>query len=68
MTLLSLGAHQNMLENVPLLWSSTLVAGLKYPVVAASLCALYLLTRIPYTLGYRTGVPEEVCSCIQHAA
>ncbi|KAJ3531078.1 hypothetical protein NM688_g7623 [Phlebia brevispora] len=48
-------AHQNMLENVPLLYSSTMIAGLKYPVAAAALLVGYTLTRIPYTLGYKTG-------------
>lgn len=38
----------------------TLISGLKYPILAASACALWSLTRIPYTLGYITGDPKKV--------
>lgn len=50
-----------MLENVPILYSSVVIAGLKYPIVAASLLAVYTFTRVPYTLGYKTGVADNVC-------
>lgn len=56
-----------MLENVPMIYSSTMIAGLKYPVVAASLCATYTLSRVPYTLGYRTGDPNNVSVPVEGA-
>ena len=49
-----------MLENVPILYSTTAIASIRYPVVAASLLAMYTFTRIPYTLGYKTGIAEKV--------
>ncbi|OJA16158.1 hypothetical protein AZE42_00020 [Rhizopogon vesiculosus] len=52
-------AHQNTLESVPLVFLSTVVAGLKYPVLAAALCATYSAARIIYTVGYKTGQPKR---------
>ena len=49
-----------MLENVPILWSCTLIAGIKFPAMSAALLGVYTLTRIPYTLGYKTGNPAKV--------
>ncbi|OAX44449.1 membrane-associated proteins in eicosanoid and glutathione metabolism [Rhizopogon vinicolor AM-OR11-026] len=52
-------AHQNTLESVPLVFLSTVVAGLKYPVLAAALCATYSTARVIYTVGYKTGQPKR---------
>ncbi|KAJ6588508.1 hypothetical protein B0H19DRAFT_1099750 [Mycena capillaripes] len=53
-------AHQNTLENLPMLYSMTLITSLKYPVVAASALGLWSLARVGYTLGYTTGNPNQV--------
>jgi hypothetical protein len=37
------------------------VAGLKYPVLAAAMCAAYSFARIIYTIGYKSGQPKRVC-------
>jgi glutathione S-transferase len=37
----------------------TLITGIKYPVVAASFCGVWALTRIIYTRGYVTGDPAN---------
>ncbi|KAF7342014.1 MAPEG family [Mycena venus] len=52
-------AHQNTLENLPLLYSTTLITALKYPVFAASALGLWSLARVGYTLGYTTGDPKK---------
>ncbi|KAI0828940.1 membrane-associated proteins in eicosanoid and glutathione metabolism [Trametes gibbosa] len=52
-------AHQNTLESIPIVISSTLIAGLVHPVAAASLCGIWVLSRIPYTIGYGTGDPKK---------
>ncbi|KAI0778744.1 membrane-associated proteins in eicosanoid and glutathione metabolism [Trametes elegans] len=52
-------AHQNTLEVVPIVISSTLIAGFSYPVAAASLCGAWALSRILYTIGYATGDPKK---------
>ena len=65
------GAHQNTLENLPIIYVlsvaqfvlsfdtdghfSTLLVGTKYPIVAASACALWSISRISYTCGYIKG-------------
>ncbi|KAF5351938.1 hypothetical protein D9756_007700 [Leucocoprinus leucothites] len=33
--------------------------GLRYPLLAASVCAFWSITRIPFTLGYMTGDPVK---------
>ncbi|KAF9460122.1 hypothetical protein BDZ94DRAFT_947507 [Collybia nuda] len=55
-------AHQNTLENIPIIYVTTLLAGLKFPVFAASACGLWSLARITYTRGYITGDPAKVGS------
>lgn len=40
--------------------TSTLITGLKYPVVAASLCGVWTFSKIFYTIGYSTGDPKKV--------
>ncbi|KDQ63337.1 hypothetical protein JAAARDRAFT_29357 [Jaapia argillacea MUCL 33604] len=52
-------AHQNTLENMPMVLVNTLIMGLKFPVAAASICGLWTLTRVMYTLGYSTGDPQK---------
>ncbi|KAJ7135481.1 hypothetical protein C8R43DRAFT_1021235 [Mycena crocata] len=52
-------AHQNTLENLPMLYSMTLITALKYPTLAASALGLWSLARVSYTLGYTTGNPKK---------
>lgn len=54
------GAHQNTIETITLILSATLIAGIKYPICAALFCGSMTLSRIAYTLGYSSGVPEKV--------
>ncbi|VDB87923.1 unnamed protein product [Peniophora sp. CBMAI 1063] len=52
-------AHANTLENVPGAIVLTLLAGLGYPVFAASALGFWSFTRIIYTIGYGTGDPAK---------
>ncbi|KAF8208382.1 hypothetical protein K438DRAFT_1813906 [Mycena galopus ATCC 62051] len=52
-------AHQNTLEYLPLLYVTTLITALKYPVPAASALGVWSLARIGYTVGYTTGDPKK---------
>ncbi|KAF8560179.1 membrane-associated proteins in eicosanoid and glutathione metabolism [Imleria badia] len=52
-------AHQNTLEVTPIVTLSTLVFGLKCPHAAAMMCGSFVLGRIIYTLGYKTGNPAN---------
>lgn len=52
-------AHQNTLENIPVVYVTTLITGLKYPHLAAGACALWSLSRIGYTRGYLSGNPDK---------
>ncbi|PIL31423.1 hypothetical protein GSI_06124 [Ganoderma sinense ZZ0214-1] len=52
-------AHQNTLETIPMILTSTLITGLKYPVLAASLCGAWTFSRIFYTIGYSSGDPKK---------
>ncbi|KAH9964221.1 hypothetical protein BC827DRAFT_1154181 [Russula dissimulans] len=52
-------AHQNTLENVPVIVLTTLIGGLHYPIPAAAGCALWSLARIIYTVCYTTGEPRK---------
>ncbi|KAJ7750074.1 membrane-associated proteins in eicosanoid and glutathione metabolism [Mycena maculata] len=52
-------AHQNTLENLPMLYSMTLITSLKYPIFAASLLGTWSLARVGYTVGYSTGDPMK---------
>lgn len=40
---------------------STVVAGSKWPIFAASACGTWVFSRIWYTIGYSTGDPAKVC-------
>ncbi|KIM70371.1 hypothetical protein SCLCIDRAFT_19262 [Scleroderma citrinum Foug A] len=50
-------AHQNTLEAVPIFILGTIITGLKYPCVATALGSGFVVGRVIYTLGYRTGKP-----------
>ncbi|KIK48405.1 hypothetical protein CY34DRAFT_798220 [Suillus luteus UH-Slu-Lm8-n1] len=52
-------AHQNTLESAPVAFVSTVVAGFKYPALAAALCVAYSLSRVVYTIGYKSGKPKR---------
>ncbi|KAG1746957.1 hypothetical protein EDB19DRAFT_335352 [Suillus lakei] len=52
-------AHQNTLESAPLVFVSTVVAGLKYPALAAAMCVAYSFGRVIYTVGYKSGQPKR---------
>jgi glutathione S-transferase len=51
--------HQNSLENEPMFIVLLLLAGLKYPVVAAVAGLVYVAGRIQYFRGYSTGDPDK---------
>ncbi|KAI9509532.1 hypothetical protein F5148DRAFT_746532 [Russula earlei] len=53
-------AHQNTLENGPVIVITTLIGGLRYPILAAAVCALWSLTRVVYTVRYSSGEPRKV--------
>jgi len=57
-------AHQNTLENIPLVLVSTIITGLQFPVYAAAGCAVWTLSRISYTRGYITGDPKKRASVL----
>ncbi|TFK36911.1 hypothetical protein BDQ12DRAFT_686077 [Crucibulum laeve] len=52
-------AHQNTLENIPIIFITTIISGLKFPVLSAAACAYWTLARISYTRGYVTGDPKK---------
>ncbi|EPQ59960.1 membrane-associated proteins in eicosanoid and glutathione metabolism [Gloeophyllum trabeum ATCC 11539] len=52
-------AHQNTLESLPIAVIGTLVTGLRFPILAASLVGTWTLARVLYTRGYATGDPDE---------
>ncbi|KIM49638.1 hypothetical protein M413DRAFT_113166 [Hebeloma cylindrosporum] len=52
-------AHQNTLENIPILYTLTLLSGVKYPIFAACATAAWSVSRISYTRGYITGDPKK---------
>ncbi|KAG1760362.1 hypothetical protein EDD22DRAFT_955027 [Suillus occidentalis] len=52
-------AHQTTLEQTPVVFVSTVVAGFKYPALAAALCVAYSLTRVVYTIRYKSGKPKK---------
>lgn len=52
-------AHQNSLENQPILLAMLTISGLQYPVTAASLGAAALVGRIGYFEGYSSGDPAK---------
>jgi len=52
-------AHQNTLESVTSIVSTTAFMGLVYPRVAAGACAAWILSRVIYAVGYSTGDPKN---------
>jgi len=52
-------AHQNTLENIPQVYLMTVVLGLRHPTLAASALALWVVSRVAYTLGYASGEPSK---------
>ncbi|KAF9015583.1 hypothetical protein BDQ17DRAFT_55087 [Cyathus striatus] len=52
-------AHQNTLENIPLIYLTTIITGFEFPIFAALTCASWCIARISYTRGYITGDPSE---------
>ncbi|KIJ65039.1 hypothetical protein HYDPIDRAFT_89196, partial [Hydnomerulius pinastri MD-312] len=59
-------SHQNTLEVSPIVTLSTLVLGLKSPFAAATLCGGFVVGRIVYTLGYKSGNPARVRNLYAH--
>ncbi|RXW22573.1 hypothetical protein EST38_g3287 [Candolleomyces aberdarensis] len=57
-------AHQNTLEYIPAVYVTTIIAGLQYPVISASVCAGWVVSRIFYTRGYITGDPKKRVSVV----
>ncbi|KAJ4485907.1 hypothetical protein J3R30DRAFT_1419950 [Lentinula aciculospora] len=51
--------RENTLENLPIIYITTLVAALKFPKVAATACALWSFARMLYTKGYISGDPAQ---------
>ncbi|KAI0294982.1 hypothetical protein BC826DRAFT_909579, partial [Russula brevipes] len=58
-------AHQNTLENVPVVVLATLVSGIRYPISAAAACGLWSFARLIYTVRYGTGDPRKVILLFQ---
>ncbi|KAJ7701795.1 membrane-associated proteins in eicosanoid and glutathione metabolism [Mycena rosella] len=52
-------AHQNTLESIAMIYMSTAVLGLRYPVLAASSLGLWVVSRVAYTIGYASGDPAK---------
>ncbi|KAJ6511421.1 hypothetical protein C8R47DRAFT_1095010 [Mycena vitilis] len=51
--------HQNTLEYIPWLYLMTVTFGVKYPVLAASSLAMWVIGRVAYSIGYSTGEPDK---------
>lgn len=51
-------AHANFTENHASAVGALLIAGLRYPVVAAALGAGWTVSRVLYMIGYTSGGPE----------
>ncbi len=51
--------HQNTLENLPGFIFLTLFNGLFFPRVTAGLSAAWVVSRIPYAIGYYSGTPSN---------
>ncbi|TDL28230.1 membrane-associated proteins in eicosanoid and glutathione metabolism [Rickenella mellea] len=52
-------AHLNTLELLPLFIFGILFTGLKFPNAATAIGSIFVLSRIPYTVGYASGVPAK---------
>ncbi|EEB93585.1 hypothetical protein MPER_07731 [Moniliophthora perniciosa FA553] len=52
-------AHQNSLESIGIVWLTTCITAIEYPILAASLTGVWSLSRYFYTRGYATGDPAK---------
>lgn len=52
-------AHQNTLENLPIIVMTTVISAIRYPTYAAIGCGMWSFLRIVYTMGYSTGIPRR---------
>jgi len=52
-------AHANFMENYPGFLASVLISGVAYPVTAASLGAVWTLSRVAYAIGYTDSAKEK---------
>ncbi|KAJ7093958.1 membrane-associated proteins in eicosanoid and glutathione metabolism [Mycena belliarum] len=62
-------AHQNTLENLPIIYVMTLITALQRPTLAAGALGLWVVGRVGYTLGYVTGTAKRrtnVLSVVQY--
>ncbi|KAJ3813275.1 hypothetical protein F5876DRAFT_74067 [Lentinula aff. lateritia] len=53
------GAHLNTLEYLPMVYLVTCITACKYPILAASLCESWVITRAIYTRDYTSSGPEK---------
>lgn len=51
-------AHNNFTENLTPFLGALLISGLRYPVYAAGLGALWSTGRVLFALGYTSGGPQ----------
>ncbi|CAK5278362.1 unnamed protein product [Mycena citricolor] len=52
-------AHQNTLENIPMIYTSTLITSIKYPVFSSAMLTIWSLSRVAYAAGYSSGNPQK---------
>ncbi|KAF5388561.1 hypothetical protein D9757_004597 [Collybiopsis confluens] len=52
-------AHQNTLEYLPIIHTTTLISALKFPKFAALACAIWSVSRVLYTFGYVSVGPAQ---------
>ena len=52
-------AHQNTLENIPFFLFTLLTGGVRHSWWAAVFGAIWIVSRIVYSLGYYSGKPEK---------
>ncbi|TEB38950.1 hypothetical protein FA13DRAFT_1724892 [Coprinellus micaceus] len=51
--------HQNTLENMPFVYVTAIVTGLRYPKLSAALTGAWVIGKWAFTFGYATGEPEN---------
>ncbi|KAF6759916.1 hypothetical protein DFP72DRAFT_1063650 [Ephemerocybe angulata] len=52
-------ANGNTMENIPLVFTNTIVVGLRWPLLGAALCGTWVIGKFAYTNGYMSGDPEK---------
>jgi len=52
-------AHQNTMESLPHVLFGLFFTGIRYPTIAASLGAAFLVGKVFYTFGYISGDPKN---------